>query len=219
MAGLSDDERYDLDSADEDGDEYDSLGYGYGQRGGDGGGAGASSANMPQFGSQAEKRAHHNALERKRRDHIKDSFCSLRDTIPTLQGEKSSRAQILKKAADYIQFMRKKNSAHLQDIEDLRQQNFQLGSQIRTLDVSLQQPVGAGAAGPGHQGAPSAAYYADEVNDRLSVSDDDEEDDEDDDDDDEEELSVSSRMHAAAGNRAAAVRPVGVVAQVKRTRR
>lgn len=39
---------------------------------------------------QAEKRAHHNALERKRRDHIKDSFHGLRDAIPTLQGEKVS---------------------------------------------------------------------------------------------------------------------------------
>ncbi|XP_066985319.1 uncharacterized protein [Macrobrachium rosenbergii] len=43
-----------------------------------------------QFASQAEKRAHHNALERKRRDHIKDSFCSLRDSVPSLQGEKDS---------------------------------------------------------------------------------------------------------------------------------
>ncbi|KAK2161706.1 hypothetical protein LSH36_111g04030 [Paralvinella palmiformis] len=41
-----------------------------------------------QFMTQAEKRAHHNALERKRRDHIKDSFHSLRDSIPSLQGEK-----------------------------------------------------------------------------------------------------------------------------------
>jgi hypothetical protein len=38
--------------------------------------------------SQAEKRAHHNMLERKRRDHIKDSFVSLRDSVPALQGEK-----------------------------------------------------------------------------------------------------------------------------------
>lgn len=37
---------------------------------------------------QAEKRAHHNALERKRRDHIKDSFTSLRESVPSLQGEK-----------------------------------------------------------------------------------------------------------------------------------
>ncbi|KFQ27601.1 Protein max, partial [Mesitornis unicolor] len=40
------------------------------------------------FPSQADKRAHHNALERKRRDHIKDSFHSLRDSVPSLQGEK-----------------------------------------------------------------------------------------------------------------------------------
>ena len=39
---------------------------------------------------QADKKAHHNALERKRRDHIKDSFLSLRDTIPTLRHEKVS---------------------------------------------------------------------------------------------------------------------------------
>lgn len=37
---------------------------------------------------QAEKRAHHNALERKRRDHIKDSFTSLREAVPALQNEK-----------------------------------------------------------------------------------------------------------------------------------
>lgn len=37
---------------------------------------------------QSEKRAHHNALERKRRDHIKESFHSLRDSVPALQGEK-----------------------------------------------------------------------------------------------------------------------------------
>jgi hypothetical protein len=37
---------------------------------------------------QVDKRAHHNALERKRRDHIKDSFSGLRDSVPSLQGEK-----------------------------------------------------------------------------------------------------------------------------------
>ena len=36
------------------------------------------------------KRAHHNALERKRRDHIKDSFHTLRDAIPNIKGEKVS---------------------------------------------------------------------------------------------------------------------------------
>ncbi|XP_068895878.1 protein max isoform X3 [Tenebrio molitor] len=85
--------------------------------------------------SNAEKRAHHNALERKRRDHIKDSFSSLRDSVPALNGEKvASRAQILKKAAEYIVFMRKKNHSHQQDIEDLKRQNNLLEAQIRTLE-------------------------------------------------------------------------------------
>ncbi|XP_014774612.1 protein max [Octopus bimaculoides] len=86
--------------------------------------------------SDAEKRAHHNALERKRRDHIKESFNSLRDSVPTLQVEKVtvSRAQILKKAADYIQFMRTKNLGHQKDIEDLKKQNTYLEKQIRALE-------------------------------------------------------------------------------------
>lgn len=84
--------------------------------------------------SDADKRAHHNALERKRRDHIKDSFSSLRDSVPALNGEKASRAQILKKAAEYIQHMRTRNSGHQQDIEDLRRQNILLESQIRKLE-------------------------------------------------------------------------------------
>ncbi|KAF7280950.1 MYC associated factor X isoform X2 [Rhynchophorus ferrugineus] len=87
-----------------------------------------------QYYSQAEKRAHHNALERKRRDHIKDSFSSLRDSVPALNGEKASRAQILKKAAEYIMFMKKKNQSHQQDIEDLKRQNSLLEAQIRTLE-------------------------------------------------------------------------------------
>lgn len=96
-----------------------------------------------QFMSQAEKRAHHNALERKRRDHIKDSFHSLRDSVPSLQGEKVglqgtsqkvSRAQILKKAADYISFMRRKNHSHQQDIDDLKKHNAILEQQIRALE-------------------------------------------------------------------------------------
>ena len=80
------------------------------------------------------KRAHHNELERKRRDHIKDSFSGLKDAIPTLQGDKCSRAQILKKASEYIAFMRRKNGSHTNDIEDLRRQNAHLENQIRSME-------------------------------------------------------------------------------------
>uniref|UniRef100_A0A2M4ADS9 Protein max n=1 Tax=Anopheles triannulatus TaxID=58253 RepID=A0A2M4ADS9_9DIPT len=123
---MSDDDR-DIDIESDDGDDSDNT---KSQNRSGGGG---------HFFSQAEKRAHHNALERKRRDHIKDSFTSLRDSVPSLQGEKvsakkASRAQILKKAAEYIMFMRRKNNAHQQDIDDLRRQNNMLESQIRHLE-------------------------------------------------------------------------------------
>ncbi|XP_011707426.1 PREDICTED: protein max isoform X2 [Wasmannia auropunctata] len=118
---MSDDDR-DIDIESDDGDDSDSR---------------LRHPNNSQYYSQAEKRAHHNALERKRRDHIKDSFSSLRDCVPALQGEKvASRAQILKKAAEYIQFMRRKNTSHQQDIDDLKRQNNLLESQIRALEKS-----------------------------------------------------------------------------------
>uniref|UniRef100_T1IMH2 BHLH domain-containing protein n=1 Tax=Strigamia maritima TaxID=126957 RepID=T1IMH2_STRMM len=83
-------------------------------------------------GSKAEKRAHHNALERKRRDHIKDSFTDLLNAIPPLQGEKmktASRAMILKRARDYILSMNAKNSNHQQEIDDLKRQISHLETQ------------------------------------------------------------------------------------------
>uniref|UniRef100_A0AAG5CUR1 Protein max n=1 Tax=Anopheles atroparvus TaxID=41427 RepID=A0AAG5CUR1_ANOAO len=119
---MSDDDR-DIDIESDDGDDSDNT-------------KSQSRSGGGHFYSQAEKRAHHNALERKRRDHIKDSFTSLRDSVPSLQGEKASRAQILKKAAEYIQFMRRKNNSHQQDIDDLRRQNNMLESQIRHLETA-----------------------------------------------------------------------------------
>ncbi|KAJ4928635.1 protein max isoform X1 [Gymnodraco acuticeps] len=106
-----------------------------------------SDEDSPRYHCVADKRAHHNALERKRRDHIKDSFHSLRDSVPALQGEKvgkaqpasppgtrcsgshASRAQILDKATEYIQYMRRKNHTHQQDIDDLKRQNALLEQQ------------------------------------------------------------------------------------------
>ncbi|XP_067895572.1 protein max isoform X1 [Heterodontus francisci] len=96
--------------------------------------------------SDADKRAHHNALERKRRDHIKDSFHSLRDSVPSLQGEKASRAQILDKATEYIQYMRRKNHTHQQDIDDLKRQNTLLEQQVNCLSLTVRALEKARAA-------------------------------------------------------------------------
>lgn len=120
--------------------------------------------------SDAEKRAHHNALERKRRDHIKESFHSLRDSVPTLQVEKVtvSRAQILKKAADYIQFMRTKNQGHQKDIDDLKKQNNYLEKQIR----ALEKAKSSGSFTNIHSMGASTTNVADYANDSESESDD-----------------------------------------------
>eukprot|EP00039_Didymoeca_costata_P029187 m.23580 g.23580 ORF g.23580 m.23580 type:complete len:176 (+) comp7517_c0_seq3:315-842(+) len=90
---------------------------------------------LPPNPTKADKRAHHNALERKRRDNIKDNFNVLRDSIPTIQGEKSSRAQILNKATEYIQYMRKANAAHQSEMEELRAQNEKLAAEASALST------------------------------------------------------------------------------------
>jgi len=92
-------------------------------------------------GEKSSKRSHHNALERKRRDHIKESFNGLRDSVPSLQGEKASRAQILNKATEYIQDMTRKNTCHKDDIEELRRQNTELEMRIRALERAKREGI------------------------------------------------------------------------------
>lgn len=81
-----------------------------------------------------DKRAHHNALERRRRDHIKDSFHGLRDTIPSLHGEKVSRAHILNKATEYIRQLQKGGSVREGEIHDLQKKNEILEEQVQAME-------------------------------------------------------------------------------------
>ncbi|CAB4018249.1 max-like isoform X2 [Paramuricea clavata] len=46
----------------------------------------------------------------------------------------ASRAQILNKATDYINYMRRKNHSHQTDIEDLKQQNVVLDQQVHNME-------------------------------------------------------------------------------------
>ncbi|CAG5132347.1 unnamed protein product [Candidula unifasciata] len=98
----------------------------------------------PHAYSSDDKRAHHNALERKRRDHIKDSFHSLRDCVPhddkSNTSSKTSRAQILRQAALYIATMRDKTTENDRHINILKHQNEELQAQIKALQKS--QAVG-----------------------------------------------------------------------------
>ena len=82
-----------------------------------------------------DKRAQHSAFERKRRDLIKDSFEGLKDAIPTMKaGHNSSRAQILKKASEYIQSKRRMFSLSQTETDNLKGQNKHLEAQIRALE-------------------------------------------------------------------------------------
>ncbi|KAM7354950.1 MYC associated factor X [Cochliomyia hominivorax] len=102
----------------------------------DAGGSQPQRHTSTQNFTQEEKRAHHNALERKRRDHIKESFTSLREAVPSLKGEKASRAQILKKTTECIQNMREKIQANQKEVEDIKKQNAILEAQIRMLECA-----------------------------------------------------------------------------------
>jgi len=88
--------------------------------------------------NSAERRAHHNALERKRRDHIKDSFEKLKESIPRIseKSTRSSRTEILKQATNYIRHIQNESASHSADISDLRRQNQLLEQQIRGIERS-----------------------------------------------------------------------------------
>jgi len=90
-------------------------------------------------GIPENKRALHNAMERKRRDSIKDSFRGLQECIPTLRGDKTSRAQVLKKTGDYIVHMQKKINNHTDEIKSLKEQNSALEQQIKALEKAKAQ--------------------------------------------------------------------------------
>jgi hypothetical protein len=70
-----------------------------------------------------DRREHHNELERRRRDHIKDQFTALKNTVPLLEGEKSSRALILKRAIDYITLLQVQLKESKMEAEEVRRQN------------------------------------------------------------------------------------------------
>lgn len=86
--------------------------------------------------NNAERRAHHNALERKRRDHIKDSFEKLKESIPRISEKttRSSRTEILKQATNYIRHIQEESTSHQTEISDLRRQNQLLEQQIRRIE-------------------------------------------------------------------------------------
>ena len=88
----------------------------------------------------SEKRAHHNAMERKRRDQLKESFASLSqilsDANPSHRvkgdGPRSQlgRAKILSTARDQIILNGKRIEAHRKDIEYLKKELVDLQAAV-----------------------------------------------------------------------------------------
>jgi hypothetical protein len=91
------------------------------------------------------KRSHHNVLERKRRDLLKDSFTKLRDSVPTTQPkERVSRAEILKQAADFIQARVRQNANARLELDELIRKNQELEQRQKAGDSACL--VGGSAA-------------------------------------------------------------------------
>ena len=81
-------------------------------------------------------RAHHNALEQKRRGVIRGCFETLRKSVPTLDsGKKLSRSGILRETAKYIRATKEKMVGHQVDIEEMRLQNQLLSNELERLEA------------------------------------------------------------------------------------
>ncbi|KAK5970287.1 Helix-loop-helix DNA-binding domain protein [Trichostrongylus colubriformis] len=71
-------------------------------------------------------RAQHNALERRRRDNIKDMYTSLKDAVPDMQNERASRAVILRRAIEVIEEKQQQRAELQADCDRLRSETAEL---------------------------------------------------------------------------------------------
>lgn len=140
MANSSEEDNMDYDSDDDDDDSKSNTSHRNKSN------TGNVSSNSSVNGNNSKKRlkgevkrSHHNVLERKRRDLIKDSFTKLKEAVPTLTSERASRAQILKKAADFIQLTHQRNENVKNDIKELMKKNAELENKINKSEVKDQK--------------------------------------------------------------------------------
>jgi len=79
------------------------------------------------------KRLTHNVLERKRRNDLKASYQDLRENIPELSHqERAPTAQILQKAVDYIEYLKKTDQQVSAAMASLRADNERLKAQLKS---------------------------------------------------------------------------------------
>ncbi|EPB66640.1 Helix-loop-helix DNA-binding domain protein, partial [Ancylostoma ceylanicum] len=75
-------------------------------------------------------RAQHNALERRRRDNIKDMYISLKDVVPDMQNERASRAVILRRAIEVIEEKQQQRADLKADCDRLRSEMAELEREV-----------------------------------------------------------------------------------------
>ncbi|KAK6060236.1 Helix-loop-helix DNA-binding domain protein [Cooperia oncophora] len=85
-------------------------------------------------------RAQHNALERRRRDNIKDMYTSLKDAVPDMQNERASRAVILRRAIEAIEEKQQQRAELQANCDRLRSETAELEREIRMIKENLAKP-------------------------------------------------------------------------------
>ncbi|PIO77643.1 Helix-loop-helix DNA-binding domain protein [Teladorsagia circumcincta] len=85
-------------------------------------------------------RAQHNALERRRRDNIKDMYTSLKDAVPDMQNERASRAVILRRAIEVIEEKQQQRAELQANCDRLRSETAELEREIRMIKENLSKP-------------------------------------------------------------------------------
>ncbi|KAJ1367028.1 Helix-loop-helix DNA-binding domain [Parelaphostrongylus tenuis] len=86
-------------------------------------------------------RAQHNALERRRRDNIKDMYTSLKDAVPDMQNERASRAVILRRAIESIEAKQRQRAELQADCERIRKETVELEKEIRKIKDALASTI------------------------------------------------------------------------------
>lgn len=97
------------------------------------------------------RREAHTQAEQKRRDAIKKGYDSLQDLVPTCQhtdssGYKISKATVLQKSIDYIQFLLQQKKKQEEERNALRKEVVAL----RIMQANYEQIVKAHQTQPGH---------------------------------------------------------------------
>ena len=81
-------------------------------------------------------RAQHNALERRRRDNIKDMYGSLKNEIDNFNHERASRAQILCKTIEQMEVLQNEVDEAEKDAQEAEEENARLQKELEELEAA-----------------------------------------------------------------------------------